>query len=541
MTKALRWLTPCTLAAALLDPLRAQGDPLDELRAELDQMRADYESRIRLLESRISELESRRATSPAPAAPVVQPEVSSPDPGNAARMAAVDRFRESFRDDTESREFRRSADAENPLDARLETVLSDFVDITGYFRAGYGRSDAGGPMRAFGLPGIAKYRLGNEAENYGELAFSKTFFQPDAFSIDHPAADPRGAVAQMNLRLSFYNPYAEYGSGSDTDFAVPELWASVANIIPGQPDARVWAGSRFYRRHDIHLNDFYFWDMSGGGAGIEDLEVGGGKLAFAWIGDGAESAIYTTVGQPDPLNSAGFSKSSFDLRYYDWNFLGGKGEVGLTYSTANSGRDSLGRQADDAHGLALSLVRTRTGFADPDSVHKTSLQVGTGPAKTFTAGFDTFSDATGTYIRPDPDESWRLRLTDQWVVKPLSCLAIGASGVWQYTDFGPGGSEQHWLSAGVRPIYFFNDWASLALEAGIDWLSRAPNGESGTLGKITLAPQISWGNEFFSRPVLRAFVTYAHWNDDQIGQVGGVDYLGSNDGFSWGVQMETWW
>lgn len=527
---------------------------MDELRGELDRIRSDYENRIEALEARISELEEQRAEpSPLPtaataaAAPAATQE---PPPSDlrvaerravAEREAAVERFRDSFREDTESRDFRPRSDAEGPLDARLETVLSEFVDITGYFRAGYGRSDAGGPMRAFGLPGIPKYRLGNEAENYGELAFSKTFFQPGAFSLDHASPDPRGPVAQMNLRLSFYNPYADYGSGADTDFAVPELWASVANIVPGDPDARVWAGSRFYRRHDIHLNDFFFWDMSGGGAGLEDLSVAGGKLAFAWIGDGAESAIYGNIGQPDPLNSAGFSKSSFDLRYYDWDFFGGTGELGLTYANANSGRDALGNRADDSHGLALALVRTRTGFADPDSIHKTSLQVGSGPAKTFTAGFETLSDASGTYIRPDPEESWRLRLTDQWVVKPLSCLAIGASGVYQFTDFGPGDPEQHWLSAGVRPIYYFNDWASLALEAGIDWLSRAPNGEPGALGKITLAPQISWGDEFFSRPVLRAFVTYAQWNDDQIGQIGGIDYLGADDGFSWGVQMETWW
>jgi maltoporin len=44
-----------------------------------------------------------------------------------------------------------------------------------------------------------------------------------------------------------------------------------------------------------------------------------------------------------------------------------------------------------------------------------------------------------------------------------------------------------------------------------------------------------------SRPVIRAFVTCAHWGDDFVGQVGGNDYVDENEGLTYGVQMETWW
>ena len=33
------------------------------------------------------------------------------------------------------------------------------------------------------------------------------------------------------------------------------------------PDIRIWAGQRYYQRMDIHINDFYYLDMSGYGAG----------------------------------------------------------------------------------------------------------------------------------------------------------------------------------------------------------------------------------------------------------------------------------
>jgi maltoporin len=534
----------------------AQDDQLAaELRKELDAIRNDYETRINQLEARIKDLENRQIEP----APVLKKAHSEPE-SNLKAMAppsdsSEDEYafpeeqhldllgdaRESFRSNTETREFTRRPDAENALNDRIEDVLEGYIDISGYFRAGYGRSNSGGPQVAFGLPGVSKYRLGNEAENYGELAFSKTFFNPGSFSLVNPSGGINGPIAQANVRMSFYNPYDDYGSAADTEIALPEAWASVANIIPGQADAKFWAGSRFYRRHDIHINDFYFWDMSGGGAGIEDVEFGPGKLAFAWIGDGANSAIYDQFTTADPTNSAGFSKANFDLRYYDWSLLGGIGEVGLTYSIAQSGVDSLGRRAEDSEGFALSIVRTKEGFLDEESLHKTSLQIGTGPAKTFTSGFDTFTDATGTYIRPDPNESWRFRATDHWVVKPWECASLGTAFVYQYTDYGSNLPEQHWLSGGVRPIWYFNEWASLAFEAGFDWISNSPNGRSGSLGKIAIAPQIALGDQFFSRPVLRAFFTYALWNEGMEGSVGGPDYLFESSGFSWGVQMESWW
>lgn len=120
---------------------------------------------------------------------------------------------------------------------------------------------------------------------------------------------------------------------------------------------------------------------------IEDIPLGIGKFAVAWIGDGAESAIYSRLGVQDPLNQAGFSKSNFDFRWYDWPLFGGTGELGLVYAYSASGLTSTGLTAEDAHGVACSLARTRQAALDPESLHKTALQIGSGPAKTFNSGF----------------------------------------------------------------------------------------------------------------------------------------------------------
>lgn len=525
----------------------AQDDSAAALRQELEAIRRDYQKRIDQLEARVRELESRETAAAKPPERMVQKRIPNPpaagpaaaqtaaETGRAARRAVDERFRQ----DTETRDIARRPDAEAMLAERIEDVLEGYIDINGYFRAGYGRSSEGGAQQAFGIPNFAKYRLGNETNNYGELAFSKTFYPAGVFAGD--GIDAHDPVARMVYRMSFENPYDDYGTASNTDFGSPEVWASLSNVITGFQDAKIWAGNRFYRRHDIHINDFYFWDMSGGGGGIEDLAVGPGKFAFAWIGDGAQSSIYSQIGVNDPLNEAGFSKSNFDLRYYDWAFLGGTGEIGLTYAMADSGVDSTGNKAEDSDGFALGFVQTHKAFLDENSLHKLSLQIGSGPAKTFNSGFETFTNATGTFIRPDPDESWRFRVTDQIVVKPWDHFSIGGAAVYQYTDFGDGAPDQHWVSGGVRPIWHFNDIYSIAFEGGVDWVSETATGPGGTLGKLTLAPQVSLGDEFFSRPVLRAFVTYGLWSDGLKGEVGGPDFATATSGWSWGLQMETWW
>src|SRR5262249_59866261 len=63
--------------------------------------------------------------------------------------------------------------------AKLEQQVGSF-EFHGYFRSGYGQNSAGGQQVAFQAPGAgAKYRLGNEAETYGEFIFVNNWLNPD--------------------------------------------------------------------------------------------------------------------------------------------------------------------------------------------------------------------------------------------------------------------------------------------------------------------------------------------------------------------------
>lgn len=423
-------------------------------------------------------------------------------------------------------------------------MLGNFVDIGGYFRAGYGVSNEGGPLAAFGAPGApAKYRLGNEAENYGELIFGKSVYLPGAFKVDEdlrPDGTPKGPVARVQVRLSMVSPYATLGSSNATTFGLPEAWASVGNVIPPLPGAKFWAGRRFYRRHDIHINDFYFWDMSGGGGGIEDVQLGPAKFALAWIGFASSSGV-GNVPAPDPTNLAGFSKTSVDLRAYDLPLLGGHAEFGVIFTTARSGLDQAGQKAPTRNGVSFNLVHTATGFISAEGTNKLSVQYGTGPAKTFTNGFETVNLPEGTFIRSEPAAAWRVRVTEHFATNFGEHFSLGPALVFQATDPGDDTGRQYWYSGGIRPTVHLNRYFSVAAEGGLDWVQDTGADTSAGLGKLTLAPQISVGNRFDSRPVIRAFGTVAWWGDDFVGQVGGPDYATTTSGISGGMQMEAWW
>ncbi|MCE1741461.1 carbohydrate porin, partial [Enterobacter hormaechei] len=72
-------------------------------------------------------------------------------------------------------------------------------------------------------------------------------------------------------------------SDDDANFALRQFNVQAKGVLDFAPEATLWAGKRYYQRHDIHISDFYYWDTSGAGAGIENMEVGSGKLSVAWL------------------------------------------------------------------------------------------------------------------------------------------------------------------------------------------------------------------------------------------------------------------
>jgi maltoporin len=414
---------------------------------------------------------------------------------------------------------------------KLQQQVGTF-EFHGYFRSRYGLNSAGGQQVAFQAPGAgAKYRLGNEAETYGELIFVNNWINPNH---DTDKAWIRTEFMVEGNTTNSAN-YANFPNGVGNDqFRLREAFIQAGNVLERDPSAKFWAGERYYRRvQEAHINDFYQLDMSGYGGGVEDVNVGIGKMAVAFLG-GARPDILTQNGN--------LAKSNVDVRLYNL-----KGPLGLyagwfDFATAK-GSNQL--QPSPTTGVLTptgTAIRTRDGYAFGikherlewhGGYHVASIQYGTGAASNFST---SVTDPT-TYLH----SSARILASETILFQPNERFAIMPTFVYQrFKDGIPQHDWSEWLSFGARPEIFFTKYLSLAFEAGFD-KTRARGQYDGWLRKFTIAPQIGSGRKFFSRPVLRAFLTYASWSDSFRGLVGGVPFMNRTSGLTYGVQAESWW
>lgn len=150
--------------------------------------------------------------------------------------------------------------------AGILSAQAGAVDFKGYARSGIGWTGSGGEQQCFQATGAqSKYRLGNECETYAELKLGQEVWKEGdkSFYFDTNVAY---SVSQQN-------------DWESTSPAFREANVQGKNLIEWLPGSTIWAGKRFYQRHDVHMIDFYYWDISGPGAGIENIDLGFGKLS----------------------------------------------------------------------------------------------------------------------------------------------------------------------------------------------------------------------------------------------------------------------
>jgi maltoporin len=394
------------------------------------------------------------------------------------------------------------------------------VEFHGYLRTGTGTTSEGGNQQCFKLGGPAdvKYRLGNECDTYGEAALKVPFGKAD------------GAWANYNLMLALQE-------GTESDFSdVKDGSFNIANrqnffqaggFFPAGAleDASIWIGKRYYNRHDVHINDYYYWNNSGQGFGLDDVKLGGfGKFAFSFHQNGGNS---------QPANA--IAPKRYAARLYDIEVNpGGKLEgeiVFLKGDTAGPDATGEGTMLMVEHTQAMLGGFNKLAFIWGDKLGGVPwAPTYNGGAKTDETPGDQFRIVDQLYVDLK-GTNWSGMAT--FVYAKVECCAFG--GVW-----GSNAGKREWVSFGVRPQYNFNDNFSLAVEAGYDQVSR-PNEADAKLAKLTVAPQVALSRGFWARPVFRAFATYAKWNS-AAGDVGTNGVFGTKtNGMNYGVQVEAWW
>jgi maltoporin len=538
-------------AVAIALVMSASAQQSEDLQQQLQELKRQYEENTQQLQARITALEQQLQAQQAGLEHVIedqtalaqsQENASQQAQGGASvsavQLAAQQAVGQALRGESDQvgARFQGQLPAEPSYDQlreadvkidKLQEQVGEF-EFHGYFRSGYGLNGKGGQQVAFQAPGAdAKYGLGNEAETYGELIFVNNWLNPDRDS------DKAWAKTEVMIEANTTDStnYANFPNGIGNDqFRLREAFVSMGNLFESQPGAKFWAGERYYRRQHIEIDDYYPLDMSGYGAGVEDLDLGIGKMAVAFL-SGARPDIVTENGN--------LAKSNLDIRFYDL-----KGPLGLwagwfDFASQKGGKVLTGTNLTNipsSDGFALGIRHQRLEWHG--GFHAFSIQYGTGAASNYS------SPGSGVVLF-DPtlflNSAAQLLVTEQVLLQPNEKFAIMPIALYRRTKDGvPGRGWNNWASFGARPEVFFTKNLSLAFEAGFDHTDDAAGLYHGWLRKFTVAPQIGVGRKFFSRPVLRAFFTYASWSEGLKGYVGGIPYRNNTSGMTYGVQAETW-
>jgi maltoporin len=544
----------CGLVGMLCAITNTAAQSTDQLERQLQELKQQYAESTRTMEQRISALEKQLEAQQIAKEKATTPATPTQGTVSLADLAAQTAEKALSTDSNQvGANFQGALPSEPTYDllreadqkiANLQQQVGAF-EFHGYFRSGYGLNSAGGQQVAFEAPGAnAKYRLGNEAETYAELIFVNNWINPDHNS-DKMWMKTESMV-EANTSNSANSAGFTNGVGND-QFRFREAFVQAGNVFKSQPNAKFWAGERYYRRQHIEIIDFYPLDMSGYGAGVEDLDVRIGKLATAFV----------SAARPDIVTQNGnLAKSNVDVRLYDLKGPAGLWGVWFDYATSKGGSVVTGSTLTSP--AVPTIVPTTDGYAFGirhqrlewhGGYHTFSAQYGTGAAANFS------NPGNGTTIpNPTPfiNRSRQLLITEHLLFQPNDLFAIMPIFLFQRTkDGNPQDPWNQWISFGVRPEVFFTKHLSLAVEGGVDHthcvagcvnLDSEPIGPyDGWLRKVTIAPQIGAGRKFFSRPVLRTFLTYANWSGGFRGLVGGIPYLNRTSGLTYGVQAETWW
>jgi maltoporin len=465
-------------------------------------------------------------------------------------------------------------------------AAQDVFELHGYMRAGAGRSSNGGEQATFFLSGLGDnptdgpgFRLGNETDNYIELA------------MDVRAYDKGDESFKLHFRPAFREYYAQKDSDSDAGGApngiqtngnnqqvwIREAWGEAAGML-GDSDAlkgaSIWAGRRFYMRQDANMRDLWYWNDSGDGAGIENINVGFAKFHYAYIQHDEQNLTTQWMEQlsnnpsvalvgPNAGKISGVYNNNgptvWDVAGSPWaGAYGGAIVVGShdfrlsDISLWKNSSFTVGFQYNEPH-----VSKNATALADqikPSQFNNVGRQYSLLWTQSKILGGDnkvfvTHGDGSTFWNWYNPElttkNNWS-QVIDMLYIAPFKnfgMLLTAIDRIQAADHVQNAAADSKWTSIGIRPEYFFTKHLSVAAEIGQDRFKVDGDQETRVLTKKTLAFQISPQPNLWSRPVIRLFVTQAEWNKqaNAWNLVGEGVFGNALYGTTAGVQVEAWW
>ena len=437
--------------------------------------------------------------------------------------------------------------------ASVDVGWKPTFDFHGYFRGGVGVSGDGANT---GWNQSKVGRLGNEGDLYTEIELGTEVYKMNDVSFYIYSTfqfNSDGSDDGEDLNAS--------GKDDDMTVSVRQFNLQVKGLIPGQKDAVVWAGKRYYQRQDIHIIDKKYINIAGSGAGIEYLQAGPGTFSFAWIRKDQQQIDYDFEDNgynPDSYKGD-LNVNYLDARYAGWAPWDGAwtqfhiaaaiphGADGADASNFNSPVDGephfdngtgIMGTIEFSQNFSIGYNKTVLQYASKALAHNVIDMDG----GWYDAWHDN-DDAKGFQII----NTGEINITDRFSLNHV--LQYGYASDLQTSDYGM--EDNHSIIRAVaRAGYQLTTYTRLLAEVGSYWedveykdgTDKSQDGQ-----KYTLAYAIAPGKGLMSRPELRVYASYLVANGDDLDSDGpntiGAVTGGSADDTEWnfGVQAEAWW
>ena len=376
------------------------------------------------------------------------------------------------------------------------------IEFSGYMRAGIGVNARGGTQVCFGLPGAdTKWRLGNECDYVIEPSFVSKIaeYEKSEWRVHFmPSAYRAWGDNEFNV------PDGKRGDELVTRFGQVYLYGSNISALA---NGKLWAGRRFYNRVQLGINDHFVENNDGDGAGLEDMDLGVGKLSVAVM--------------MNPSNRSNDNRLTIPIR-----MTGIKTNADGELSIYALGQDSVQstNQITGVEPAELARRATIGVYHSQNNVLGGNLWLG--------AKFEREGDVkTSRLIAQEQTQFGR--------------TAFDMIAEFRNRDASNNLGDK-WYSIGARTDTWISGPFRFLAELGHDRIDP-DTGDTRHMTKLTLATAVSAGNAASSRPTIRFFVTQGWWNDaarramvadrSRTAEV----YGDKTSGTSIGIQGEAWW
>jgi len=379
------------------------------------------------------------------------------------------------------------------------------VDWTGYMRGGPAATSVSGKSRqCYGI-GELKYRLGNECDFYGEFQLAQAM---KADGVDFNAV----------LMTNYYSPATE----SNANYGVEQAYVEMKGVDIA-PQALFWMGKR-RDRDDVHIVDTFFTNMSGVGAGIENIDLGFAKFGVSGYKNDSPANYIDGEHITTDGNNNGVGRLHAQLYDIPVN-PDGKLRLVATYSKGDS---QGGLKGQSGYGFNVEHVQDKF-FGGGNHVW---LQYAQGSTDINQGISDNGAHGSGYKV-------WRIVESPSWQVGSFGGQAIAMYQHNKAPD-GTNGDSNYWTVGGR---------GSWGLTKNVKWLTEVgysslkPNGGTAeNVTKVTVGPALSTGPDFWKRPELRLYVTYADYNKAAANDTANNYNFPANktNAVSYGAQLEIW-